>query len=138
MQGRARAMRLLQEEADLQEIVQLVGKDALSPADQLTLESAKMVREDFLQQNAFMDVDSYSGHDRQQRLMALILDFDRLAREAIRRGAALPALLAIPAKEQIGRAKYVEAEEYAAAYEAIARDMAAQIAAIAEKAGEEE
>ncbi len=138
MKGRAQAMRLLQEEANLQEIVQLVGKDALSANDQLTLESAKMVREDFLQQNAFMDVDSYSGHDRQMKLMSLILDFDRLAREAVRKGAALEPLLAIPAKEKIGRAKYVEAEEYAAVYAAIAEEMEREIGAIAEKAGEDE
>ena len=138
MQGRAQAMRLLQEESNLQEIVQLVGKDALSAADQLTLESAKMVREDFLQQNAFMDVDSYSSHDRQQRLLGLILDFDRLARAAIRQGAALAPLLEIRAKERIGRAKFVEAEEYAAVYADIAQEMADEIAAIAEKAGENE
>ncbi|MGM9619415.1 MAG: V-type ATP synthase subunit A [Oscillospiraceae bacterium] len=138
MQGRHKAMSLLQEEAELQEIVQLVGKDALSPADQLTLETAKMVREDFLQQNAFMDVDSYSSHERQKKLMGMILDFDRLAREAVRRGAALNDLLAIPAKEKIGRAKYVEADQYAEVYASISREMEEEITAIAEKAGEDE
>ena len=66
-------MSILQSEASLNEIVQLVGKDALSPADQLTLEVARMVREDFLQQNAFADVDSFSSYDRQEKLLAMIL-----------------------------------------------------------------
>ena len=71
MRNRNRAMHLLQEENELNEIVQLVGKDSLSPKDQLTLEIARMLREDFLQQNAFMDVDSYSSFDRQMRLLSL-------------------------------------------------------------------
>ena len=95
-----------------------------------------MVREDFLQQNAFMDVDSYSDRSRQKQLLALILDFDRLAREAIAKGASLQTLLDIPAKEEIGRAKYVEAHEYAREYDRIADEMARQIAEIVEKAGE--
>ena len=136
LRNRNTAMAMLQSENELQEIVQLVGKDALSPGDQLTLEAAKMVREDFLQQNAFMDVDSYSDRSRQKQLLALILDFDRLAREAIAKGASLQALLDIPAKEEIGRAKYVEAHEYAREYERIADEMARQIAEIVEKAGE--
>ena len=73
LQNRERAMNILQEEASLNEIVQLVGKDALSPNDQLTLETAKMLREDFLQQNSFMDIDTYSSYDRQEKLMAMIL-----------------------------------------------------------------
>ena len=136
LRNRNTAMAMLQSENELQEIVQLVGKDALSPGDQLTLEAAKMVREDFLQQNAFMDVDSYSDRSRQKQLLALILDFDRLAREAIAKGASLQALLDIPAKEEIGRAKYVEAHEYAREYNRIADEMARQIAEIVEKAGE--
>ena len=137
MENRARAMALLQEEASLNEIVQLVGKDALSADDQLTLEVAKMVREDFLQQNAFMDVDSYSSFDRQMRLLALILDYEKLARAAIAKGAELEALLTIGAKEEIGRAKFVEADKYAEAYAGIRQEMEQQISAIAEKGGED-
>ena len=136
--NRGRAMSLLQEEAELQQIVQLVGKDALSAGDQLTLETAKMVREDFLQQNAFMDVDSYSSFDRQAKLMALILRFDMLARAAVAKGADVASLMAIEAKGKIGRAKYATAEEYTAVYAAIDEEMAAEITAIAEKAGEDE
>jgi len=136
LENRNKAMAMLQSEAELQEIVQLVGKDALSPGDQLTLECAKMVREDFLQQNAFMDVDGYSDRTRQKLLMGLIMDYDALCREAIRKGADLQELLDIPAKEEIGRAKYVEADQYVTEYARIAEEMTAQIAAIAEKAGE--
>ncbi len=135
MENRNKAMSLLQEEDNLNEIVQLVGKDSLSPNDQLTLETAKMVREDFLQQNAFMDVDSYSSHDRQMRMLAMILDFDRMAREAIGKGAPLAPMLDIPAKEKIGRAKFVEADKYVQEYAAIAEEMEREIAEIVEKAG---
>ena len=135
MQNRNKAMSILQEENELNEIVQLVGKDSLSAGDQLTLETAKMVREDFLQQNAFMDVDSYSSHDRQMRLLALILDYDKLAREALTKGAPLQPMFDIPAKEKIGRAKFVEADQYVQAYADIAAEMEQEIAAIVEKAG---
>ena len=137
MENRNKAMSILQEENELNEIVQLVGKDSLSPADQLTLETARMVREDFLQQNAFMDVDSYSSHDRQMRLLSLILDYDRLAREAIAKGAELRPIFEIPAREQIGRAKFVEAEEYVQVYADITEAMEREIAAIVEKAGDD-
>ena len=113
IRNRNRAMHLLQEENELNEIVQLVGKDSLSPKDQLTLEIARMLREDFLQQNAFMDVDAYSSFDRQMRLLALILHYEDLCRDAIAKNVELPALFAIPARERLGWAKYAAAEEYA-------------------------
>ena len=137
MENRNKAMSLLQEENELNEIVQLVGKDSLSPNDQLTLETAKMVREDFLQQNAFMDVDSYSSHDRQMRMLAMILDFDKLARDAISKGAPLAPMLELPSKEKIGRAKFVDADKYVEEYAAIAQEMEQEIAQIVEKAGAE-
>ncbi|MBP3486506.1 MAG: V-type ATP synthase subunit A, partial [Oscillospiraceae bacterium] len=137
MQNRAKAMSLLQSEASLNEIVQLVGKDALSPADQLTLETARMVREDFLQQNAFMDVDSFSEYDRQARLLAMILEYDQLCRDAIAKGAPVMQLFDIPARESIGRAKSVPADEYQAVYETIRQEMAAQIDAVAAQGGDQ-
>ena len=137
MKNRNRAMHLLQEENELNEIVQLVGKDSLSPKDQLTLEIARMLREDFLQQNAFMDVDSYSSFDRQMRLLALILHYETLCRDAIDKGTALPALFAIPARERLGWAKYAAAEEYAANYEQVYAEMDSQIADLVKKAGED-
>ncbi len=135
IENRNKAMSILQEEDNLNEIVQLVGKDSLGANDQLTLETAKMVREDFLQQNAFMDVDSYSSHDRQMRMLALVLDFDRLARDAVAKGAPLAPMLDIPAKEKIGRAKFVDADKYVQEYAAIADEMEREIAEIVEKAG---
>ena len=137
MRNRGAAMSILQNEASLNEIVQLVGKDALSPADQLTLETARMIREDFLQQNAFTDVDGYSSYDRQERLLAMILKYDRLCRDAIAKGASTAALFQIGAREKIGRAKSVEVEEYKEAYAAMSAKMETEIAEIAAKGGDE-
>ena len=137
MANRTRAMSILQSESSLMEIVQLVGKDAISPADRLTLEVARMVREDFLQQNAFMEIDWYSSYDRQEKMLALILDYDKLCRAAIEKGADVEALFQIEARERIGRAKSVPEEDYASAYAALRTDMEAQIAAIAAKGGED-
>ena len=135
LRDREKAMTILQEEASLNEIVQLVGKDSLSPGDQLTLETAKMVREDFLQQNAFVDIDSYSSYDRQEKLLGMILEYDRLCREAIGKGAQTADLFDIPARERIGRAKSVPAEEYVKVYADIASSMASEIDACAAKGG---
>ena len=137
MRNRTAAMSLLQSEASLNEIVQLVGKDALSPSDQLTLEVARMVREDFLQQNAFMDVDGYSSYDRQEKLLAMILHYEKLCRDAIAKGASVMALFQIPAREKIGRAKSVEAEEYPQVYQQIEQEMAQEIEAVSAQGGEE-
>ena len=138
LQNREQAMGLLQSEASLNEIVQLVGKDSLSPNDQLTLESAKMVREDFLQQNSFVDVDSFSSYDRQEKLLAMILDYDRLCRAAIEKGAPTAELFAIGAREKIGRAKSVPADEYVQVYDAIHTQMEQEIDQVVAKAGEDQ
>ena len=129
-------MAVLQEEASLNEIVQLVGKDALSPVDQLTLEVARMIREDFLQQNAFMDVDSFSDYERQKEMLDIILSYDALCRDAIAKGASAAKLFSIPVREQIGRAKSVPVEEYEQAYARMRADMKQQIEAVAAQGGE--
>ena len=134
MQNRGRAMALLQKEAELQEIVKLVGQDALSPADNLTLESAKMIREDFLQQNAFLENDQYSSFDRQARLLELILRYKDLCDAAIERGADIWKLYAIAARAAIGRAKTVPADTYQDAYAKIMTDMEQQIEEVAKEA----
>jgi V/A-type H+-transporting ATPase subunit A len=136
LQNRGQAMSILQNEANLNEIVQLVGKDALSPNDQLTLEVARMVREDFLQQNAFTDIDGYSSYDRQEKLLAIILDYDKLCRTAIAQGASATALFEIPAREKIGRAKSVPAEDYVKVYGDIRAEMEKEIADVAAQGGE--
>jgi len=137
LKNREWAMAMLQEEASLNEIVQLVGKDSLSAKDQITLEVARMIREDFLQQNSFVDIDSFSEYDRQGRMMQLILDYDRLCREAAAAGADVNELFSIPARVGIGRAKSVPADEYKENYEALSRQMEEQIRALAEKGGDE-
>ena len=130
------AMAVLQEEASLNEIVQLVGKDSLSAKDQITLEVAKMIREDFLQQNGFMEIDWFSTYDRQGRMMGLIREYDRLCRDAAQRGASVAELSVIPSREAIGRAKSVPEEQYVENFERIRQEMAEQIEALAAKGGD--
>ena len=137
MINRDKAMHILQEEAELQEIVRLVGQDSLSPADRLTLETAKMVREDFLQQNAFVDEDAYSSYHKQFRLLDMVLRYDDVCRAALPQGADINALFNIPARERIGRAKMVPQDEVDATFDAIIEEMKGEVAAIAER-GEEE
>lgn len=108
VQLRAFIMNVLQEEANLDEIVRLVGVDALSYKDRMTLETAKMVREDYLHQNAFHEVDTYTSLDKQYRMLKLIKKFHDLGIEAVDNYAELDDILTIPAKEKIGRAKYIE------------------------------
>ena len=127
MANRDKAMSILQQESELQEIVRLVGQDALSPADRLTMETAKMIREDFLQQNAFVDIDSYSEYRRQFLLLGLILRYDAECRDALEKNAPMQKLFAIPARVDIGRAKSVPSDEYEQVYAKIAADMTAQI-----------
>ena len=126
-------MAVLQEEPSLNEIVQLVGKDSLSAKDQITLETAKMIREDFLQQNSFVDIDSFSEYDRQEKMLAMIRSYDRQCRAAAEKGGALAELFTIPAREGIGRAKSVPADRYVEAYAQLVRQMEEQISAVAEK-----
>ena len=138
LENREWAMAMLQEESNLNEIVQLVGKDSLSPKDQITLEVARMIREDFLQQNSFADNDAYSEYDRQARMLSLIRQYDAQCLNAAERGGNLSELFAIPAREKIGRAKGVPADQYKDAYANLLVEMEEQITAIAEKGEQEE
>ncbi len=138
MTHRNLAMEILQEESELEEIVKMVGRDSLGPEDQLTLETAKMIREDFLQQNGFVEIDWFSSLDRQYRLLSLILKYDELCRTAITHGAAVEDLAAIPERERIGRAKSVPDDAYQQVYADIEQAMAAAIHEIAAKAGAED
>lgn len=103
--------KLLQDEARLDEIVRLVGMDALSPADRLTMEAAKSVREDYLHQNSFHEVDTYTSPKKQFKMLKLIVDFYYAAVRALDRGVDINAILAVPVREQIGRAKYIAESE---------------------------
>ena len=138
MANRDKSMAILQEEASLNEIVQLVGKDSLSAGDQLTLETAKMLREDFLQQNGFMEVDWYSSYERQDKMIQMILDYDKLCRAAIEKGAPVAELFTIPFREKMGRAKSVPDDQFKEVYAQMAREMEEEIEAIAAKGGAEE
>ncbi len=127
MKNRERAMIILQEESELQEIVRLVGQDALSAPDRLTMETAKMIREDFLMQNAFMDEDAYSSYNKQFRLLGLVINYDELCREALTKGAELNALIAISAREKIARAKIIAEAEVDEEFNKIEAEMKQQI-----------
>ena len=131
MKNREKAMHILQEESELQEIVRLVGQDALSAADRLTMETAKMIREDFLQQNAFVDEDAYSSYAKQFRLLDMVLRYDELCRAELDRVENVEALFVIPAREKIGRAKMADANTFGADYDAIISQMTSEIAAVA-------
>ena len=111
---RAAALRLLQEEAELEEIVRLVGVDSLSPRDRLTLETARSIREDFLQQDAFHEVDTYTSPAKQFEMLHAILLAHELALKAVEAGTPLEALLALPYKERIARMKYLPEDEMGA------------------------
>ena len=104
---RSFAMTVLQEEAELDEIVRLVGADALSYKDRLTLETAKSIREDYLHQNAFHEVDTFTSPEKQYKILKLIYDFHRLSGEALEKGAEYGDIINLPVREKIGRAKYI-------------------------------
>ena len=108
---RAKCMRILQEEAQLDEIVRLVGMDALSPNNRLTMETAKSIREDYLHQNAFHEIDTFASLEKQQNMLRLILEFDALARDALDKNVDIEDILALKVREQIGRAKYIPESE---------------------------
>ena len=105
--NRQQAMTILQEEANLDEIVRLVGVDALSYEDRLTMETAKSIREDYLQQDAFDDVDTYASLKKQFKMLNIILECYRLSKESLRKGADFDDIIAIEAREAIGRMKYI-------------------------------
>lgn len=106
MNARQEMMSLLQDESKLNEIVQMVGMDALSPADRLKMEAAKSIREDFLNQNSFDEVDTYSSLRKQYLMMRLVMSFYEKAKLALEKGANVEDLIAMPSREPIGRFKY--------------------------------
>ena len=129
-----RLLKILQTESELQEIVKLVGMDALSPADRMTLETAQSVREDFLQQNAFDEGDSYTAMDKMSALIDLIFSFDRKARAAIEKGADVQSISELPVRERIGRAKSAPAEGYREQYAEIDAEIDREIGTVLKNA----
>ena len=128
MEGRQKMMSLLTEEAALEEIVQMVGMDALSPGDRLKMEAARSIREDFLHQNSFHEVDTYTPLRKQYLMMELVLAFYEQATEALSKGASMKVLLGMDVRERIGRYKYTTAENIEAEYEKIMNELSAEIA----------
>ena len=110
-QLRSEAVRILHQESELEEIVRLVGIDALSLEDRLTLETSRSIREDYLHQNAFHDVDTYTSLNKQNKLLELILEFHKQGRRALDTGAEFSEIVNLPVRERIGRAKYVPEED---------------------------
>jgi len=106
-----RAMAILQEEAELEEIVRLVGLDALSPENRLIMETAKSIREDFLHQNAFHEVDTYSSYEKMVKLMELIMHFHDLAEKSLEEDVSILDIAAMPVREEIARAKFFPEEK---------------------------
>lgn len=129
-------MTILQEEAALDEIVRLVGMDALSSGDRLIMETAKIVREDYLHQNAFHETDTYTSMTKQMLMLRLIHEFYTLSEEAVKKFVSLDDILACSFKDKIGRAKYIT-EENLAEFENIISSMNAEIKAL-EQGGEED
>lgn len=119
MDCRHRLMAILQEEAELDEIVKLVGMDALSAPDRIKLEAARSIREDFLHQDAFHEIDTYTPLKKQHLMMLLILAYYDLALKALEQGAPLNALVSLPVREQIGRYKYTEPDKIEPEYKRI-------------------
>ncbi len=105
---RGRLMAILQEESELEEIVKLVGMDALSPSDRLKLEAARSIREDYLHQNAFDEVDTYTSLAKQYLMMELILAYYDRSLEGLKKGASIERLVSLPSRERIGRFKYTD------------------------------
>ena len=130
-------MRILQEESELEEIVRLVGVDALSWKDRLTLEVARSIREDYLHQNAFHEVDTYSPLEKQYLMMKLMLDYYEAASGALQKGAGIEGLVALPVRERIGRFKYIESDKIQQEYDAILQVLAEQIDAQIQASKEE-
>ena len=120
---RTQIMRLLQDEAELDEIVQLVGMDALSAPDRLKLEASRSIREDFLHQNAFDEVDTYTSLEKQYDMMRLILEYYEKSLEALNGGVDIEKLITLPVREQIGRFKYTQPDKRKETFEAVSAQL---------------
>ena len=127
MRLRAKMMRILQQESELNEMVQLVGMDALSAPDRLTMEAARSIREDYLNQNAFMDSDTYTTLEKQNLMMKLILAYFDKGNEALKNGATIESLVKLNCREDIGRFKYTDIEKIQAEYDRILKNLEEEI-----------
>ena len=129
MEGRQKMMTLLQEEAELEEIVKMVGMDALSPSDRLKMEAARSIREDFLHQNSFHEVDTYTSLKKQLLMMRLVLAYYDKSVEALKNGAGVQGLIKMPVREQIGRYKYTTDADIESEYKNVEEELDKEVAA---------
>ena len=133
MTGRQKMMSLLQDEAELEEIVKMVGMDALSAGDRLKMEAARSIREDFLHQNSFHEVDTYSSLKKQYLLMKLVVAYYEQGVEALEKGANIQDLVKLDVREKIGRFKYVLEKNLDEEYKAVLEQLAKEISNITGK-----
>ncbi len=136
MENRQKMMSLLQEEAELEEIVKMVGMDALSAGDRLKMEAARSIREDFLHQNSFHEIDTYTSLEKQMKMMKLVIAFYEDSAEALAQGADMQELIKMPVRERIGRYKYTTEDRLDEEYESVCADLNRQIAALLGKGDE--
>ena len=129
MEDRQKMMTILQEEAELNEIVQMVGMDALSPTDRLKMEAARSIREDFLHQNSFHEIDTYTPLRKQYLMMKLVLAFYEKSVDALNKGADMNALIAMPVREKIGRYKYTTDADIESVYQNVEEELDKDVAA---------
>ena len=129
MEDRQKMMTILQEEAELNEIVQMVGMDALSPTDRLKMEAARSIREDFLHQNSFHEIDTYTPLRKQYLMMELVLAFYEKSVDALNKGADMNALIAMPVREKIGRYKYTTDADIENEYKNVEEELDKEVAA---------
>ena len=130
---RQELMSLLQDEAQLEEIVKMVGMDALSAPDRLKMEATRSIREDFLHQNSFHEIDTYTSLNKQYLMMKLVLGYYYEANEALSNGASIEKLIALPIREQIGRFKYTKEEDIQSRYDEILKELEIQVAGAFDK-----
>ena len=129
MEDRQKMMTILQEEAELNEIVQMVGMDALSPTDRLKMEAARSIREDFLHQNSFHEIDTYTPLRKQYLMMKLVLAFYEKSVDVLNKGADMNALIAMPVREKIGRYKYTTDADIESEYKNVEEELDKEVAA---------
>lgn len=129
MEDRQKMMTILQEEAELNEIVQMVGMDALSPTNRLKMEAARSIREDFLHQNSFHEIDTYTPLRKQYLMMKLVLAFYEKSVDALNKGADMNALIAMPVREKIGRYKYTTDADIESEYKNVEEELDKEVAA---------
>ena len=135
MEKRQEMMKLLTEEAELEEIVKMVGMDALSPIDRLKMEAARSIGEDLLHQNSFHEIDTYTSLKKQYMMMSLVLDYFDLSKGALNKGASINNLVKLPVREAIGRFKYIHENDLDEQFKFVNEQLVDEIDEVVRKGG---